>query len=67
MLPSGVTDMKTAQLWFFMFPASIIIGGGAGWSAGYMYVKHGMAFGWVLLAAIVGAVLLMDWKGGRNV
>ncbi len=59
--------MKTAQLWFFMFLASIIIGGGAGWSAGYMYVKHGMAFGWVLLAAIVGAVLLIDWKGGRNV
>lgn len=60
--------MKTAQIYFFLFLASIIIiGGGAGWSAGYMYVKHGMAFGWVLLAAIVGAVLLMDWKGGRNV
>lgn len=58
--------MKTAQLWFFMFLASIIIGGGTGWAAGYMYVKHGMAFCWVLLAAIVGAVLLMDWKGGRN-
>ena len=39
----------------------------AGAAAAYMYVKHGMAFGWVLLAAIVGAVLLIDWKGGRNV
>lgn len=58
--------MKTAQIYFFLFLASIIIGGGAGWSAGYMYVKHGMAFGWVLLAAIVGAVLLIDWRGGRN-
>ena len=59
--------MKTAQLHFGLFLASIIIGGGAGWAAGYMYVKHGMAFGWVLLAAIVGAVLLMDLRGERNV
>ena len=57
--------MKTAQL-YFMFLTSIILGGGTGWAAGYMYVKNGMAFGWVLLAAIVGAVLLIDWKGGRN-
>ena len=58
--------MKTAQLYFFLFLASIIIGGGIGLAAGYMYVKHGIAFGWVLLAMGVGAVLLMDWKGGRN-
>ena len=59
--------MKTAQIYFFLFLASIILGGGTGWSAGYMYVKHGMAFGWVLIAAMVGAVLLMDWRGERNV
>ena len=56
--------MKTAQLYFFLFLASIILGGGSGWAAGYMYVKHGIAFGWVLLAVGVGAVLLMDWKDG---
>lgn len=56
--------MKTAQLYFFLFLASIILGGVTGWAAGYMYVKHGLAFGWVLLAVGVGAVLLMDWKGG---
>ena len=59
--------MKTAQLYFFLFLASIILGGGTGWAAGYMYVKHGLAFGWVLLAAMAGAVLLWDAKGGRNV
>ena len=59
--------MKTAQIYFFLFLASIIIGGGTGWMAGYMYVKHGMVFVWMLLAVGVGAVLLMDWKGGRNV
>ena len=59
--------MKTAQIYFFLFLASIILGGGTGWAAGYMYVKHGMAIGWVLLAAIVGAVLLMDLRGERNV
>ena len=55
--------MKVAQLYFFLFLASIILGGGTGWAAGYMYVKHGMAFGWVLLAMGVGAVLMIDWKG----
>ena len=58
--------MKTAQLYFFLFLASIILGCVTGWAAGYMYVKHGLAFGWVLLAVGVGAVLLMDWKGGRD-
>ena len=58
--------MKTAQLCFFLFLASIVIGGGTGWAAGYMYVKHGMVFGWVLLAVGVGAVLLIDWKGCRD-
>lgn len=58
--------MKTAQLYLFLFLASIILCGVTGWAAGYMYVKHGLAFGWVLLAVGVGAVLLMDWKGGRD-
>ena len=58
--------MKTAQIYFFLILASIILGGGTGWAAGYMYVKHGMAFVWGLLAVGVGVVLLMDWKGGRN-
>ena len=58
--------MKTAQLYFGLFLASIILGGGTGWAAGYMYVKHGMAFGWVLIAAMVGAVVLAGRKGGRN-
>ena len=58
--------MKTAQLYFFLFLASIILSGGTGWAAGYMYVKHGMAFGWVLIAAMVGAVLLAGRNGGRN-
>ena len=58
--------MKTAQLYFFLFLASIILGGGTGWAAGYMYVKHGMAFGWVLIAAMVGAVVLAGRKGGRD-
>jgi hypothetical protein len=58
--------MKTAQLYFFLSLASVILGGGSGWAAGYMYVKHGMAFVWVLLAVGVGAVLLWDAKGGRN-
>jgi hypothetical protein len=58
--------MKTAQLYFFLFLASIILGGGTGWAAGYMYVKHGIAFVWVLLAVGVGAVLMIDWMGDRN-
>lgn len=58
--------MKTAQLYFFLFLASIILGGGTGWAAGYMYVKHGMAFGWVLIAAMIGAVVLAGRDGGRN-
>lgn len=58
--------MKTAQLYSFLFLASIILGGGTGWAAGYMYVKHGMAFGWVLIAAMVGAVVLAGRNGGHN-
>jgi hypothetical protein len=58
--------MKTAQLYFGLFLASIILGGGTGWAAGYMYVKHGIAFVWLLLAMGVGAVLMIDWMGDRN-
>lgn len=39
----------------------------AGVAAAYMAVKYGAAFGLVLVFFVVGAVLLMDWKGGRNV
>ena len=39
----------------------------AGVAAAYMAVKYGTAFGLVLMFFVVGAVLLMDWKGGRNV
>ena len=39
----------------------------AGVAAAYMAVKYGAAFGLVLMFFVVGAVLLMDWKGGRNV
>ncbi len=39
----------------------------AGVAAAYMAVKYGAAFGLVLVFFVVGAVLLMDWNGGRNV
>jgi len=38
----------------------------AGVAAAYMAVKYGAAFGLVLMFFVVGAVLLIDWKGGRN-
>ena len=41
----------------------VILSASAGAVAAYMTLKHGVAFGWVLLAVGVGAVLLMDWKG----
>lgn len=39
----------------------------AGVAAAYMAVKYGAAFGLVLMFFVVGAVLLIDWRGGRNV
>ena len=39
----------------------------AGVAAAYMAVKYGAAFGLVLMVFVVGAVLLIDWRGGRNV
>jgi len=38
----------------------------AGVAAAYMAVKYGAAFGMVLMFFVVGAVLLIDWRGGRN-
>lgn len=38
----------------------------AGVAAAYMAVKYGAAFGLVLMFFVVGAVLLIDWRGGRN-
>ena len=38
----------------------------AGAAAAYMAVKYGAAFGMVLMFFVVGAVLLIDWRGGRN-
>lgn len=38
----------------------------AGVAAAYMTVKYGAAFGMVLMFFVVGAVLLIDWRGGRN-
>ena len=38
----------------------------AGAAAAYMAVKYGVAFGLVLMFFVVGAVLLIDWRGGRN-
>lgn len=38
----------------------------AGVAAAYMAVKYGVAFGLVLMFFVVGAVLLIDWRGGRN-
>lgn len=39
----------------------------AGVAAAYMAVKYGAAFGLVLMFFVVGAVLLIDWRGERNV
>lgn len=39
----------------------------AGVAAACMAVKYGAAFGLVLMFFVVGAVLLIDWRGGRNV
>jgi len=39
----------------------------AGVAVAYMAVKYGAAFGLVLMFFVVGAVLLIDWRGGRNV
>ncbi len=48
----------------------IIVAGGiciaVGFCAAYMAVKHGAPFGVLMIGVIVGAVLLIDWKGGRN-
>jgi len=38
----------------------------AGVAAAYMAVKYGAAFGLVLMFFVVGAVLLIDWRGDRN-
>ena len=38
----------------------------AGVAAAYMAVKYGAAFGLVLMFFVVGAVLLIDWRGGCN-
>ena len=38
----------------------------AGVAAAYMAVKYGAAFGLALMFFVVGAVLLIDWRGGRN-
>lgn len=35
----------------------------AGVAAAYMAVKYGAAFGVVLMGFVLGAVLLIDWKG----
>jgi len=54
--------MKTIILVLLAWILASALGFGMGW----MFVRHGVAFGWVLLAAIVGAVMLIDWKGGRD-
>ena len=37
-----------------------------GFGAAFMAVKHGAAFGWLLVFVIIGAVLLIDWKGNKD-
>ena len=44
----------------------VILSASAGVVAAYMTLKHGASFGLMLIAFTIGAVLLIDWKGGRN-
>jgi hypothetical protein len=46
---------------------AVFLSASAGVAAAYMAVKYGAAFGAVLMGFVLGAVLLIDWKGGRNV
>lgn len=45
---------------------AVFLSASIGVAAAYMTVKHGAAFGWLLLAFIVGGVLLIDWRGDRH-
>lgn len=49
---------------FIIVASSICIA--VGFGAAFMAVKHGAAFGWLLVFVIIGAVLLIDWRGDNN-
>jgi len=45
---------------------AVFLSASAGVAAAYMAVKYGSAFGVVLMGFVLGAVLMIDWKGDRN-
>ena len=45
---------------------AVFLSASAGVAAAYMAVKYGAAFGVVLMGFVLGAVLMIDWKGGRD-
>lgn len=45
---------------------AVFLSASAGVAAAYMAVKYGAAFGVVLMGFVLGAVLMIDWKGDRN-
>ncbi len=50
---------------FIIVAASVCIA--VGFGAAFMAVKHGAPFGVLMIGVIVGAVLLIDWRGDSNV
>lgn len=59
-------DLKNYAAIAFIFTLVAILCIIAGIVGAYLAYKYGMAFGVVLVVFIIGAVLLIDWKGGRN-
>ena len=45
---------------------AVFLSASAGVAAAYMAVKYGAAFGVVLMGFVLGAVLMIDWRGGRD-
>jgi len=42
---------------------AVFLSASAGVAAAYMAVKYGAAFGVVMMGFVLGAVLMIDWKG----